>query len=293
MDAAISISPDDAADLQASAGRFLRKSIRSLLGQSEALIPDSQFPDAKAVHDIRVNMKRGRAVLKLLRASPRSRFYRRENNALRDISSLFSHSRESEVLKKTLTTLARQHPDIFTSAIRNMIQGEAKNIFSHKLTHNEEENITASARQLLRCAWYRIGFVTLTTVSRETLLDGLWISFYRAEDAFNNAQITGAPAEIHEFRKRSKDLLYQCRFFSDYNPGHFEQIYCSLAEICTLLGKCNDLAVAGNIAAACTELSDDKEMRIAIGIIEEERGKLMKRITPKASAIFSMFYSGN
>ena len=57
------ISSDELEALSASAGRYLRKVLQSFIGESEAMIPAEGFPDVDEVHDIRVNMKRSRAIL--------------------------------------------------------------------------------------------------------------------------------------------------------------------------------------------------------------------------------------
>jgi CHAD domain-containing protein len=306
------ITPDESAALSDSAGRFLRKSLQSLIGASEAMIPLEGFPGPDEVHDIRVNMKRGRAILKLLRDSPGTDFYRRENMALRDISSLFSLSREADVLQKTLKTLAKRHPHVFTGHIIRLITLEATTLFNDQSvtslngigrmtagggsdTSDQDGNpaIAATAREQLRRAWYRIGFANMSGVTRETLLDGLWSSFSRASAALSATQAAALPEDAHEFRKRSKDLLYQVRFFSDYNPGHFEKVYSQLDTICSVLGKCNDLAVAGNIVSNYNLKSGDKQMLQIMATMEEEKNEMLKKIMQPASNLFKTFYSGS
>jgi CHAD domain-containing protein len=287
MGRAIAITPDESAALSASAGRYLRKELQSIIGSSEAMIPEAGFPGPDEVHDIRVNMKRGRAVLKLLRDSPGTEFYRRENESLRHISSLFSQSRETDVLKKTLRMLAKRHPLVFTADVVSSITREAS-------PAGEEDKIAlaALARELLRRSWYRIGFVSLSGVTRNTLLDGLWSSFNRASLALAATKTTSRPEDAHEFRKRSKDLLYQVRFFSDYNPGHFENIHSRLDHICSVLGKCNDLAVAGSIVSDLQKKSGDEMLYRVIMAIEKEKNEMLGKIYKPAGDLFETFYSG-
>lgn len=301
MGRAIAITPDESAALSASAGRFLRRALQYLIGASEAMIPDGGFPGSTEVHDIRVNMKRGRAILKLLRDSPGTGFYRRENEALRDISSLFSHSREADVFGKTMRMLAKRDPLVFTPEIIRIITREASTLFARlpAVTHtgtvsaDQEAKLAlaATAREQLRRAWYRIGFVNLSGVSRETLLDGLWSSFSRASAALSSTHLTALPENAHELRKRSKDLLYQVRFFSDYNPGHFEKVNSQLDDICSVLGKCNDLAVAAAIVGSYHNKSGDNMMPKVIAAIERERNEMLGKIFQPARDLFETFYS--
>ncbi len=286
------ISTDELAALSASAGRYLRKVLQSVIGSSEAMIPATGFPGPDEVHDIRVNMKKCRAILKLLRASPDSGFYCRENSSLRYISSLFSTSRENEVLKKTLRMLSKNYPEIFTDNFSDTICGMSYADHNMKFGDTIAFAVTSEARELLRRSWYRIGFISLNTVTRDVLLDGLYDSFLRAERAFILARSTSIAADLHEFRKRSKDLLYQVRFFSDYNPGHFEEVHSNLDEICSILGKCNDLSVALSIFQTYRLRAGEKKTDKAMKTIMEERSLLAEKVFPMADKFFTTFYSG-
>ncbi|MBE0676239.1 MAG: CHAD domain-containing protein [Bacteroidales bacterium] len=315
------ISEADSVSLSISAGKHLRVELQSLIAASEMLIPAGQFPTPDAVHDIRVNMKRGRAILKLLRASPDARYYNRENSALRDISALFSQSREADVLRKTIRYMAKKEPGVFNEQIIDWFRGIAglesvgnapdadktdktdKTDNADKVFRDNKASrayIAADASERLARAWYRVGFLNLRSVNRELLLDGLLNSFLRAEENYHRAKESEHPAHIHELRKRIKDLLYQVRFFSDYNPDHFGKIYRELDNLGSILGKCNDLAVAINIASgagAGAETETEARTKFpaigkAIQSMEMERVSLFRKVLPDVQKLFASFYSG-
>jgi CHAD domain-containing protein len=289
------ISAAESEALSVSAGRHLRRVLQSLIGESEAMIPPGSFPGPEAVHDIRVNMKRARAVLKLLKAAPVSIYYQRENTALRDISALFSQSREAVVLNKTLKQLNRKYPDIFNEGTMAWFKSLVTHTKSNGNARNRKLLIASEAAERLRKAWYRTGFLSLAGVTRINLLDGLWNSFIRAESEFGKASESMSPADIHEFRKRTKDLLYQTRFFSDYNPGHFDRVYRELDSLGSLLGKCNDLSVAETLASANFQQWPDNvtEAQKVMNTIAREREKLFTEARPVAAALFASFYSAD
>ena len=289
------ISAAESESLSVSAGRHLRRVLQSLIGESEAMIPPGSFPGPEAVHDIRVNMKRARAVLKLLKAAPASIYYQRENAALRDISALFSHSREAVVLNKTLKQLNRKYPEIFIEGTVAWFKTLVPHNSSNSIDRSRKLMIASDAAERLRKAWYRTGFMSLSGVTRINLLDGLWNSFTRAETEFSKASVSMLPADMHEFRKRTKDLLYQTRFFSDYNPGHFDRIYRELDKLGSLLGKCNDLSVAETLAGDKVHQwpGNVAEIKEVINTIAREREKLFAEARPVAEAIFATFYSAD
>jgi CHAD domain-containing protein len=287
------ISSADSSSLSVSAGRYLRRVLQSLLGESEAMIPAAGFPGPGQVHDIRVNMKRARAILKLLRASPDAWYYKRENAALRDISALFSHSREADVLKKTLKNLSKKYPDTFNNTAIAWLTEVSKHVISPPDSRSVRLELAAEAGDRLRRAWYRLGFLNLRTIDREVLLDGLWNSFLRADNEYHKALKTKTPEAIHEFRKRVKDLLYQVRFFADYNPGHFEKMHAELNTLGSTLGKCNDLSVAYGIVSANRPHAGGTDITALLKTITDERNKLLSSAIPRAEKVFSTFYSGS
>jgi len=292
MNSGSAISPDELAALSASAGGYLRKVLQSVIGSTEAMITARGFPGPDKVHDLRVNMKKCRAILKLLKASPNAGFYCRENSSLRYISALFSSSRENVVLKKTFRQLSKKYPDVFTDVFSDTVCAIAADVHKTKFVETTAAEVTSEARELLRRAWYRIGFVSLNDVTRDVLLDGLYDSFIRAERAFILARSTSFAEDLHEFRKRSKDLLYQVRFFSDYNPGHFEEVHNNLDEICSILGKCNDLSVAWNTIKVYRLHIGEKLADKAMNTIIIERSLLAEKVYPMAEKFFNTFYSG-
>jgi CHAD domain-containing protein len=286
------LSPDESERLSASAGKFLKKELQRLLWSGEAMIPVDGYPGSTEVHDIRVSMKKGRAILKLLRPLPDNRFYRRENDALRYISSLFSMSREADVLNKTVKMLAKRHPEVVTPTIIEAMKEAASQTFVENIDGKDKYTLAAEARDHLRRAWYRTAFAGMSFITRDTLQDGLFASFSRAEGAFIAARTTPGQAEVHEFRKRSKDLLYQVRFFSDYNPGHFESVYSLLENICSLLGKYNDLSVAESLACQIDIGSARVKVHGLTDVIREDQREILERVYPTATQFFRVFYSG-
>jgi CHAD domain-containing protein len=287
------ISQTDSESLSISAGKHLRRELQALLAESEMLIPAVGCPSPVAIHDIRVNMKRCRAILKLLRASPDAVYYSRENIAMRDISALFSSSREADVLKKTLKYMGRKYPDTFSRKLIEWFMSSADEQSAGIMDEDHRATMAKDASGRLIRAWYRIGFLNLRLVNRELLLDGLLNSFIRAEENYHSSMISESPTQVHELRKRVKDLLYQVRFFSDYNPDHFGKLYNELDCLASSLGKCNDLAVAYTFTAESRNTGSIKGIEAAAELLESERKTLFREALPVASHIFSTFYSGD
>lgn len=270
-------------------GRAMKRALHELLGSAEAMIPQGRLPSPDNIHDLRVNMKKGRAILKLLRSIPGTGWYRRENTALRDVSALFSSSREADVMLKTIKLLKKQNPAQFSGGREEWLKSAATVFLSNDV--EAAMACAADARERLRRAWYRICFIDLSGVGERALLDGLLDSFLNAAGVFEKARISLDISDIHELRKRIKDLLYQVGFFSRYNPVHFSTLYKCLDKIASALGKCNDIAVLWKTvepAAGKLPLREKSSLESAFG---EVRVRLFREVENETEQVLANFYS--
>ncbi|MBM3420713.1 MAG: CHAD domain-containing protein [Bacteroidetes bacterium] len=272
-------------------GRKMKKTLQGLLGSGEAMIPAGGFPGPEQVHDIRVNMKKARAILKLLKGSAGNAWYTRENSEMRDISALFSSSREADVVTKTIRLLSRKDPEVFNAEVVMWLKSAASTAIAGNSSEEVGNRVAAEAADRLRRAWYRVCFVNLSTVDEEHLLDGLWESFLRAEVAFGKARVTHYHEHIHEMRKRVKDLLYQTGFFSRYNPEHFSKLYSELDEIASVLGKCNDISVLWSMVADQARQLADKEYLTLERTFAAVRTAMFSGIEQRTLILFRTFYT--
>ena len=73
------------------------------------------------------------------------------------------------------------------------------------------------------------------------LLEQLESSYEAVRKSYLECRNKTRPERLHEFRKRSKDLLYQLYFFRPLNPSAIKSFEKKLERLTLNLGKYNDL----------------------------------------------------
>jgi CHAD domain-containing protein len=219
----------------------IKPALSGYLNDSQLLLKRSATPDEKAVHDIRVFMKKARASVRLLNTQIDDELFVKENVAYREIGRILAAWRETSVHRKTLKLLKKENPDLFARLAEN----EKVNTILKK-PENElvlDDAVKARVEQiddLLSKAAYRLRFYTLDKLDPHLLLKELEGSYISAAENYLKCRINPKPEALHEFRKRSKDFLYQLYFFRPLNPLVIKELEKKLDNLTMNLGKFND-----------------------------------------------------
>ena len=208
----------------------------------------------EAIHDARKRIKKTRALLRLARPGLKPNAYRRRNRELRDAGRQMSDVRDADVLVETVDELAERfvgrHPKRFFAAIRDDLasSGEA-----------DPAEHAARLAVLARDEW------PLRGLDADALADAITRSYTRGREAFKRS--TGQPSteNLHDWRKRVKDLWYQQRLLEATWPGVVKAQAKEAKRLSKLLGSDHDLAVLA-------EAVDDPELQV---LIDERRDELL------------------
>jgi CHAD domain-containing protein len=188
----------------------------------------------EGIHDARKRIKKTRALLRLARPGLRTKAYRRRNRALRDAGRGMSGTRDADVLVETVDLLAErfvgQRPQSFFAAIREPLARDA-----HGSAGTGEH--AATLRGLAQEAW------PLKGLDADALADSLKRTYVRGRKAFARAERKPSTTNLHEWRKRVKDLWYQERLLEDTWPGVMKAQAREAKKLSKLLGEDHDLAV--------------------------------------------------
>ncbi len=196
-----------------------------------------------AIHDVRKDAKKLRALLRLLQPSIDRDVRRGENGAIRSIAGGLSGSRDADVLAGLAADLheraAGRTLEPAFAAVHDVLETRAR---AGRRERGEE--VFATAITHLEALAERIEHWPLDDVRRRTLIDGLERSYRRGrKDLRDVRRHRGDAARLHEWRKRVKDLWYQERLLRDAWPGVLKAQAAELDELGELLGDDHDLAV--------------------------------------------------
>jgi CHAD domain-containing protein len=188
-------------------------------------------------------MKKLRTVLRLLRFELGKKRYRRENARFRDAARALSEARDAEVKLATLAALAEHEADLPGEALdawRKILDRDrvaAANLVAH------DEEAVAQARWLIEAGLEGIRALELEGDSWKLVEPAVRRTYRRGRRAMKKAEDRRRAGDLHEWRKRAKDLWYELRLLSRAWPGPLEATADEAHRLTDLLGDHNDLAL--------------------------------------------------
>lgn len=230
-------------DLEYVKPRAIKPVLAGYIIEAQALLRQSPVPDEKAVHDIRVLMKKCRAVMRLIASQIDSKSFQRDYEAFREAGRLLTVMRESSVHRKTLRELKKNHQDTFKILLHNQkIEALMRKEELPAATKPEEQTDIKKIEDLLDKAGFRLRFMKLDGINTEQLITELGNSYKTVALKYLDCRNNPKPSNLHQFRKKSKDFLYQLWFFRPLNPAMIKPVEKKLDAMTQNLGKYNDLA---------------------------------------------------
>lgn len=257
--------------------------------EAQTLLRRSSVPDEEAVHDIRVLMKKSRAVMRLISSQVDKETYEREYVTFREVGRLMCTWREDTVHRKTLKSLKKKKSKLFTllkdvEKINILMQKPGPVADSPK---DVDDNL-GKIEDLLNKTGYRIRFQSLDNLDPNQLLEQLERTYKVVVDKYLTGRNNIKPENLHILRKKTKDFLYQLYFFRTLNPSTVKAIEKKLDSIAQNLGKYNDLAqLVNTLGYKYSSKSNFPALDELVLAIRAEQDKYLSRVWPVAYKIFS------
>lgn len=222
----------------------------------------------KAVHETRKRIKRLRAAVRLTRDAIGETTYRRENTALRMAARRISAPRDAQVLVETLDALterfAAELPNDATGALRARLE-EDRDAATAALRDGGgaiAATIVTIDHTLARTpAWRfeREGF--------DALSPGLHRIYRRGRKAMKAARQDPSAENLHEWRKRVKDLWHATEIVCCAKPKQLERVARRAHKLSSRLGDHHDLHVLRSYVAThpqCFTAETDRQALLAV-----------------------------
>lgn len=267
--------------------REIKPELSDYIRESQSMLKVAPVPDEKVVHDVRVLMKKSRAVMKLIENQVDSESFIRDYQAFREVGRIMRSWRETSVHRKTLKDLKKDYSKIFSQAENEKLEVLMKKpeppIAAPDSIISDLENI----HELLNKAGYRLRFQSMENFDPKILIRVLDNTYNNVVEKYIICRNNPKPANIHIFRKRAKDFLYQLWFFRPLNPVAIKALEKRLDALTQNLGKYNDLAQLVKILGyKYSAAANSNPMDELIIIIREEQDKYLSKVWPVAYKIF-------
>jgi len=205
----------------------------------DELLGKSDSSREQAVHEARKDMKKLRALLRLVRGELGDDVYRSENACFRDTARQLAGVRDADVMLATLADLEERY---------GTLPGDAPRLrpalVAHRFRTSALSPDSKTAVATLTNARARVEDWPLEADGFEAFEDGLWRVYRQGRRDYRAARKVPSAEHLHEWRKRVKDLWYHCSLLEDTT---WKPVMSALAdeahELSDRLGDDHDLAV--------------------------------------------------
>jgi CHAD domain-containing protein len=227
---------------QSLAREVQRVAREELEGTLKELLTVNDQARSTAVHEARKHLKKVRALIRLLRPATGEAFYKTENAAMRKAAQRMSSIRDSHVRVQTIEKLTvksgkRRTPVAF-ARIRTAMVARLRQV----IEESEKENWSKQAAVEIERALGRLDKWPLKCL-RKSIRSGLKAACKKARRALAVARRSATDANLHELRKRVKDLWYDLRLLGGDRPPPIETLTKRLRDLAQKVGDDHDLAM--------------------------------------------------
>jgi CHAD domain-containing protein len=253
----------------------------------EGLAGEGPADAATSVHEARKSLKRLRALVRLARHELGEHVYRRENTAFRDAGRRLSGARDTRVLLDTLDSVSKRHPK---RAPRQGLLPFRRTLMSrHANESRRVRNDDAAGEVLreLRQVRDRVPRWPLEHESIESLAPGFERIYGRGRKAYRRADKDPSTENLHELRKRAKDLWYAGQIVRPASPKRLKAMSKGAKELSDLIGEDHDLALlAASADARPDRFGDEASLEELLGVIRKRRKRLRRRSMKLGAELF-------
>jgi CYTH domain-containing protein/CHAD domain-containing protein len=230
----------------------------------------------KQIHGARKDLKKLRALLRLVRDDLGRKTFKRENRRYRDAGRLLSPSRDATVRVETLASLEQRFghevPAGASVSWRELLEADREAAAAE--LRGEGAEALERARAAIEVGAAELGELPLGTDSWDLFEPGLTAAYRDGRGALAVVADGGNPDDVHELRKRAKDLWYQLRLFRNAWPGLLGPTAEEVHELTDLLGDHHDLTVLAEDLDARAGLVADRD--VLRELIERRQAELLE-----------------
>jgi CHAD domain-containing protein len=241
---------------------------------------------AEAIHESRKDVKKIRSALRLVRHEIGDEVWRRENDHYRDVARTLSSFRDAEILVEALDGLA----DRFGSEAEGRFDELREQLDKENRAAHDDgsvEGAMAEATAGLAAGRGRIEALPLEGDGWDLIGPGVHRTYRRGRKRLRAVEEEANVVNLHELRKRVKDLTYQVRLIR----GDSEML-AALGEhahdLSDHLGDDHDLALLRDVVQRRrAAFSDPADKRHLLEEVDQRRGELQYAAISLAGRIYA------
>jgi CHAD domain-containing protein len=229
---------------------------------------------AEGVHEARKDIKKIRSALRLVRDSIGDDVWRLENDHYRACARRLSGFRDAEILVEALDGLAERFGEMAGERFDRLRQElDRENRAAYE--DGTIERAMASAAAELDAGRSRIDALPLKGDGWDPIGPGIQRSYRRGRKRLRGVEEEASVTNLHELRKRVKDLWYQLRLIRDADPDMLSPLADHAHDLSDHLGDDHDLALLRDqVQRRPAAFANAGDQRHLLKEIDQRRGEL-------------------
>jgi len=258
------------------------------IAESLHLLRSETFPDEDSVHDVRVLMKKSRAVMKLIRDQVERSFFEKEYDTFREAGRILAEWRETAVHRRTLKTIRKSNKKLFERLKGNpkldaiLAKPDKQSAFDQVNAERTEKII-----EILNKSYYRVRFYNFGKPDFKILYQSLNKTYLDLSKLYLECRNNPKPLKLHRLRKKVKDLLYQVYFFRPLNPLKVKKLEERLIALAQYLGKYNDITqIILSFGYKVGEAENTSEFDELVAVLRGVQDEYLMEIWPLSFQLF-------
>jgi len=196
----------------------------------------------KLVHEARKGLKKLRALARLVRGAVGERTYRRENRAFRNAGRGLAAARDAAVLVDCFDKLLERYPRGVSADEHQQVRGRLLAL-RRAAARDRGDRGREEALRLVRHAKRHVAKWPVGRNDFAAIEPGLRRIFHQSRRAFHAVLGDRSAENLHEWRKRVKDLWHAAQLIQPIWPDVLTQFGDRAHELADCLGDDHDLAV--------------------------------------------------
>ena len=260
-----------------SPAKAVRRVCRERVGAALDCLRKPRRP--AAVHGARKEIKKLRAIFRLVRGEIGAGAYRKNMEILRAAADCLATARDARVMLKAFEKLTGSSASKFTG-IKTALQENAR----REGRQFRKNNSVAQADRLLRKTRRRVGSLKIGASGWVAIEPRLKLSYERGREGYRLACEQPAPENFHEWRKHVKDHWYYFCLLHPIRPAATRAMTDQLELLGEQLGEDHDLFLLQKFTAEhCATHAAEVA---ALNRLLESRQKKLRAATKKSGTRF-------
>jgi CHAD domain-containing protein len=264
-------------------GRIARGQLDHTIGLLES--PPNGDGGSEAIHEARKSLKRLRALLHIGRPLLGDQTYRHENLILRDAGRELSDTRDAQVLLETLDALRER----FAAELPNGAWSRLRESLASAADDAAAAGPDAAAGVLGPLSDTRVRIATWELPRKggpDSLAKGFERVYRRGRRALRKAESEQSAENLHELRKRAKDLWHGAQLLRSVCPKRMKKLASKSHHVSDLLGDDHDLSVLREYGQAHPELLEPSERELLVKLIGARQEELRREALKRAERLY-------